>query len=213
MNYLFLISHRILFFGKIWTIGIFILEAGNHLKKYKFRSPARKRQPYRETTNNTRITCTNVYAITSQLLIPSPLLSFLKLGMALNYPSPGTAPVHPCLNLHKTGEELFLQKAQGPTMTIPSKPRRSNALSKTFSPIRVWKAKGRRGRLVINDRWLSVADLHKRKSVSFPSLGAWKPETPGRWSGLPRGTHSDSAPSDLLINSIYTDSAGKYDGL
>lgn len=30
---------------------------------------------------------------------------------------------------------------------------------------------------------------------------------------MPRGTHGDSAPSDLLINAIYADSAGKYDGL
>lgn len=70
----------------------------------------------------------------------------------------------------------------------------------------------RRAHRVIN-RQLSATELHQGKSVSFSSFGAQKPETPQRRGGLPRGTHSDSAPSDLLINSIHIVSAGKYDGL
>jgi len=58
--------------------------------------------------------------ITSELVIPSPLSSLPKRGLALHYP--GRAPVHHCLSFHNTGEEFLLAKAQGPITTIPPKP-------------------------------------------------------------------------------------------
>lgn len=149
MNYLSHISHRILVFGKFWPTGIFLLEAGYHFKKYKGFVALQRRDSHIKKSqaivwSPEWPTQTLLVTITSELVLPSPMSSFLKIGPTHNYLSPGRAPVHHSLSLHKMGEKLLLAKAQGPFITILSKPRLSNALRKTFSPMSLKSKKEKR---------------------------------------------------------------------
>lgn len=141
-------------------------------------------------------------------MVPSPVSSFLKRRLVLGYPSL-RAPAH---------HGKFAQDGRGfaseDTRThryFTFKARAKQCFEENIFTKLSQKQK-RRAHRVIN-RQLSAAELHRGKSVSSSSFGARKPETLQRRGGLPRGTQSDSAPSDLLINSIHTVSAGKYDGL
>lgn len=123
------------------------------------------------------------------MVIPSPLSSFPRIGLAVSYPPPRRAPVHHCLQLHKTKVGVLLAKTRGTITTMLLKPA-NLCFRKIFSPL----SQKRRGPL-------SIAELHQGKPVSLPTFGAWKPETQQRW--FAKG-HLQWLCSFWFINKLYT---------
>lgn len=134
--------------------------------------------------NITRMTYKHCYAnYCGRMEIPSPLSSFLRIGLAVSYTSPRRAPVHHCLHLHKTEEEILLARTHH-YYTFKA----SYVLRKYFLHCL------KRGHL-------SIVKLHQGKPVSLSTFGAWKPETQQRW--FAKG-HLQWLCFFWFINKLYT---------